>query len=264
MRAIKSVAQTYTVSEDLLRLLDGFRMMVNACVDIGLITGVTSLKSLSVVAYPRLASFNIPSYYKLCAISHATGILRNYRKSLRRNPKTRRPYSRRLTLRTCYGFKIIHGALRLPIKPRVHANIPLNSHTVNVLSEPHLTVRSVSFTASKLNITFSKDTIEMEPAGLVGLDRNLNNITTVSTDGSIVRYNLSRATDIGSKYRFVRSRYRRNDFRIKRRIYAKYGLKQRNKTLQLVHHVSKEIVQNARAQKLGSGPMPQGLPGLPR
>ena len=45
--AVKSVKQNYTPSEQLLDLLNDFRLMVNDCIRIGLKENVTSLKSLS-------------------------------------------------------------------------------------------------------------------------------------------------------------------------------------------------------------------------
>ena len=106
MRAVKAVQQYYTASPEILRMLEQFRQMLNDCVRIGLSENVTSLKSLSRKAYRQLATYDLMSYYKLCAISKATGILRNYRKARRKNPKTKEPYARRLQLTTCYGFKI--------------------------------------------------------------------------------------------------------------------------------------------------------------
>jgi len=96
MRAIKAVQQYYTPGPEVLWMLEQFRQMLNECVRVGLSENVTSLKSLSTKAYPQLATYEVMSYYKLCAISKATGILRNYHKAVRKNPKTKEPYARRL------------------------------------------------------------------------------------------------------------------------------------------------------------------------
>jgi len=79
MRAIKTVQQHYTPGPEILRMLDEFRQIMNACIQVGLTENVTSLKALSLKAYKQLASYDALSYYKLCAISGATGILRNHR-----------------------------------------------------------------------------------------------------------------------------------------------------------------------------------------
>src|SRR5256885_17110763 len=86
--------------------------MVNVCIAIGIEENVSSLKSLSLRSYHRL-SRDILGYYRLCAISAATGILRNHRKAKKKNLWTRLPCARKLMLTTCYGFKIQEGLLRL-------------------------------------------------------------------------------------------------------------------------------------------------------
>jgi len=124
--AVKSVKQNYTPSEQLLDLLNDFRLMVNDCIRIGLKENVTSLKSLSLKAYHQLSNYQIPTYYRLCAISAAAGILKNYRKASRKKPNVKTPYARRLMLTTCYGFKIKEDNLRLSVRPRLYEYIQLN------------------------------------------------------------------------------------------------------------------------------------------
>ncbi|MGA3296798.1 MAG: hypothetical protein ABSD41_05040, partial [Candidatus Bathyarchaeia archaeon] len=80
MRVVKAVQQYYTLGPEIHCMLEQFRQMLNECVRIGLSENVTSLKSLSTKAYHQLATYPVMSYYKLCVISKAAGILRNYRK----------------------------------------------------------------------------------------------------------------------------------------------------------------------------------------
>ncbi len=101
-------------------------------------------------------------------------------------------------------------------------------------------------TDSTLSIAFSKEVIQKEPHGAIGIDRNLDNVTTASMDGNIRRFDLSEATRIKSTYREIKSHYTRNDVRVRRRIYRKYGLRQKNRVNQLLHRVSKKIVVQAR------------------
>jgi putative transposase len=81
--AVKTIKQNHQASSDLLLLLYDFRCMVNVCIAVGIEENVSSLKTLSLGSYHRL-SRDILSYYRLGAISIATGILRNYRKVRRR------------------------------------------------------------------------------------------------------------------------------------------------------------------------------------
>jgi putative transposase len=245
------VKQNYQPDGELLRILEVFRSMVNACLRIGIETGTTSLKSLSPKAYGKLSSYNVPSYYKLCAISKTVGILKNYRKAVKKNPRTRIPYARRLMLTTCYGFKVEDGVLKLPLGERRYAKIPLNNHAKEVLSNPSLTVRSASLTVDSVSICYSKEIAEVNPAGYLGIDRNLDNVTTVDPTGDVQRHNLSEATETKRKYRNVKSHFKRSDARVRALLYCKYGVKERNRVQQILHQASKTIVQEAKEKQFG-------------
>ena len=242
------VRQKHQTPANLLWLLDEFRCMVNVCIAIGIEENVSSLKTLSLRSYHRLSRDNL-SYYRLCAISAATGILRNYRKAKRKNPRTRVPYAKKLMLTTCYGFEITDDLLRLPVKPRKYVYLKLNNHTLRVLSG--LNVRSVTVTPASVSIAYSIETAEIRPEGYVGVDRNLDNVTTASTDGTVKTFDLSKATGIKSTYRFVKGRLKRNDTRIRARVFSKYGEKQRNRVQPLLHNVSKRIVEDAKTRQHG-------------
>jgi putative transposase len=108
----------------MLPLMDTFQKMVNDCIKIGLANNVSTMKKLSSLAYQQLAKYQIYSKYKLCAISHAAGILANRKKSLQRDIDPRHPYARRSFLVSCYGFKILGGVLMVPIGHRQYFEIP--------------------------------------------------------------------------------------------------------------------------------------------
>jgi len=91
--AVKSVWQYYVSSSDVLGLLGVFRRMVNESLRIGMGNRASSLRKLSLLSYNQLAQYDSPSYYKLCAISRAAGILAARKKSTRRGYATRTPYA---------------------------------------------------------------------------------------------------------------------------------------------------------------------------
>jgi putative transposase len=253
MRAVKTVQERYKATPEILRMLDEFRQMLNDCIRIGLAENVSSLKSLSMKTYNQLVTYDAMSYYKLCAISKATGILGNHRKTRRKNPETREPYAQRPQLTTCYGFKIRAkaGLLLLPFKPRRPLPIPLNAHVLRILSEPGIQIRSVTLTNEKLSISYSKEVEPIQPRGLIAIDRNLDNLTVAESDGQVTKYDLAKATEVKAMYREIRSHMRRNDLRIRQRVTGKYGRKQREKVKQILHQASKQIVMEAREKKFG-------------
>ncbi len=236
--------------------------MVNDSIRIGLAENVTSLKSLSLKTYRQLERYDAMSYYKLCAISKAAGILKNHRKASGKGKPVKQPYARRPQLTTCYGFKISDASLQLPIKPGNKITIPLNPHTLQVLSETGLTPRSVILTANTITVAYSKDVPTLEPNGMMGIDRNLDNVTVADSNGSITRHNLADATEIRAVYREVKSHLNRNDARVRQRVYAKYGVRQSNRVKQLLHRTSKKII--AEAKRSTSAVVMERLTGIRR
>ncbi len=249
MQAVKAVKQSHLPSPELLDLLEEFRKMVNDCIRIGLAGNVTSMKALSKKAYHELAGYDVPTYYRLTAISKAAGILRNYRHALRKQPRAKKPYASKLVLTDCYGFKIIDGKLRLPIRAREYVYIPLNAYVLQSIAS--YDVRSVCLTARTVSVTFSKEVAEVEPTGLIGIDSNLDNVTTASSDGAVKRYDLSRATEIRENCRQVKRGFRRNDCRIMKRLYSKYGRIQKSKVGWILHNASASIVKQAKENQFG-------------
>src|SRR5208282_4524140 len=244
MWPVKSVQQHYMPGPEIQGMLDEFRQMMNACVQVGLVENVTSLKALSLKAYKQLASYDAMSYYKLCAVSGATGILRNHRKASRHGERPTIPFVRRLRLTTCYGFKIRDGCLLLPHHRRELLRIPLTSHTQAIIARHE--VRSVTLTQDKLSLSYAKQVTMIKPNGFIGIDRNLNNVTTATTDFRVAQHDLSEATRIKSTYRSVKRGMVRNDHRIRKRIFGKYGVKERNRVQQILQHASKTIVEEAK------------------
>ncbi len=64
-------------------------------------------------------------------------------------------------------------------------------------------------------------------------------------------HDLSEATRVKATYREVRSRMKRNDVHVRRKITGKYGWKQREKVNRILHHASKMIVQQAKNRDFG-------------
>src|SRR5438876_11333227 len=125
-------------------------MMVNESIRIGLANDVSSLRWLSLLAYTRLARYDSPSCYKLCAISRAAGILAARKKSVRRGYAPRTPYAFRGQLVSCYGFKLENGALNIPVSRGKRLVIPMTKHTLDVIWKPGVRVRCFTHTINKL------------------------------------------------------------------------------------------------------------------
>ena len=222
--------------------------MVNEAIRIGLQENLTSQFSITRKCYPLFTTLSYHTSYRLAAVNIATGILKNYRRELRKNPKVKKPYLKYSLFKT-WKVKVKQDKLRLSLQPFKFIYIPLNNHTLSVLS--NFTVRAVTLTDSIMSIAYSKEIVEIKPTGLIGIDRNLDNVTTSNLNGELSVFDLSRATKIKTRYREVQSHFKRNDDRIRKRICGKYGFKQRNRVKNILHKTSKTIINQAKESNSG-------------
>ena len=247
MLAVKCVKQ-HSYIEPLFPLMEAFRKMVNDCIRIGIANNVSGMKKLSLLSYQQLKKYDVISYYKLCAISHAAGILANRKKSLQRGYKPRKPYAKQPLLISCYGFKIDNGVLKVPTGVRQYFDIPLNSYVRRILSDPSLTTRSFALsTRNSVSICYAKEVAEIKFTNIKGIDRNLCNLTVGSME-NVVQYDLSKAVTIAENTKSIMKSFKRNDVRIRKKLYSKYGKRRKNRINQLLHSVSKAVVQRAKQE----------------
>jgi putative transposase len=114
-----------------------------------------------------------------------------------------------------------------------------------VLDPSGIRIRSFTLTPSCLSICYSIEVQEAQPIGSIGVDRNLSNLTIGNQD-QIVQYNLSRAVEIAENSRSVVRAMKRNDVRIRKQLLVSHGRRRKNRINQLLHRVSKAIVQHAK------------------
>jgi putative transposase len=228
--------------------------MVNDCIRIGLKfeeekNATPSMKKLSLLCYGQLKKYRVYSAYRLTAISKAAGILSARRKSIKRGFFVRSPYASRPLLVSCYHLKIQDGKLRVQLGDNRCEHIPLNTHTLRVLSDTTLRINSFTLTGNSLSICVSKE-IEPEPElkSAVGIDRNLRNLTVGNAE-KVTYYDMTRVVEIGEHTRGIVGSFRRDDVRIRRSIASKYGRRRSERVKRIVHGVTKQIVREAKANK---------------
>jgi putative transposase len=99
-----------------------------------------------------------------------------------------------------------------------------------------------------VSICYSREVAEIECIRIEGVDRNLRNLT-VGDCQQVRQYDLSKTVDIAENTRSITKSFKRNDFRIRKKLYSKYGTRRKNRITQLLHHVSKTVVQKAKQEK---------------
>ena len=127
--------------------------------------------------------------------------------------------------------------------------ISLNTHVQQWLSQPGIEVRSVNLAAESISISVRKSVERIECTGMLGIDRNLDNITVADTENQVRRHDLSKATVIKSQCREIKWGFCRNDVRTGKRIFRKYGRLERDRVNWLLHNVSANIVLQAKLRK---------------
>jgi putative transposase len=94
-----------------------------------------------------------------------------------------------------------------------------------------------------------KEAHPVEVTGMLGMDSNLHNVTIADSRGQVQRFDLHKATTIRTRCRRNKRGFRRNDNKIRRRLFAKYAALQRKRVDWLLHNVSAKIVLQAKLNK---------------
>jgi putative transposase len=259
MQAFKAVQIRYEPTDTVLSLLESFKNMVNYCIAVGLEKNATSRFKLQDQTYYQLGKHGLHSWYSLSAIEVATAILKNYRKTNRRQKKVRTPRATKLMAKLGnHGYRVIDGKLRIPIRPREYFFVPLYKRAAQFLSGANLKLGSVTLTACTVSVAFSKDVVVEEPNNYTAYDTNERSIdgTSVGEDGKVIvqSHDLSRVTEVRHGYfervRTLQARYS-GDARVAKKIQRRWFTNQNNKVNAALHLVSSFIVKRARNEKHG-------------
>ncbi|MGQ0772422.1 MAG: RNA-guided endonuclease InsQ/TnpB family protein [Nitrososphaerota archaeon] len=226
--------------------MEEFRWMINESIRVGIERNLSSLKSLNGNLYHYLSdNMKFLKLYVARAIVVAKSKLRGFRKARKKNPDVRIPYYKRPYLIVDKkSYKIIGTTLLIGVRSRQpYVRIPLNHYTMQRISEYSIRTGTITIAHDSISISITKVTDPIKLTEFVGIDTNLNNITAAHSDGIVdVFSDVSKITKIKERYRKVKSHFRRNDVRIRRKIFQKYGIKQQRKTKQILHNISKKLV----------------------
>jgi len=240
MKAVKCIWQYHDKYNELKPAFDYFRTIANQAIQTGIEENFTSKFKLHYRLYYRLRSeFHCKLVYG--ALECAAAKIKLYKRTKRKNPDAKIPYIHKphLILEN-KSYRITDGHIRIPLKPRQYVFVKLNYYVLSKLK--NIKIGSITVTENKIIITFSKEITMQRSIDFVGIDRNLNNVTSFDTKDKLGVYDLQEATKIRQRYRKIKSKFRRNDARIKKEIFSKYGKKERNRIHQILHVTSKKIV----------------------
>jgi putative transposase len=248
--AIKSVKQSYSPPRELLEAMKGFKEIVNECIRMGMRTNVTSLKRLPTLFYQELRKkfiiTGLPSCFFLTAISKAAGILASRKKSIKRGVIVRDPYLKKIVARLILFFQD-HEQRSTRVLHSFRQNYLncLNKARQKIISERGIQVRSFTVSSNTLSISIRKEVAIQVQVTFSGVDINASNISYGNHDRAI-QFNLKKTEMIYRATREIMRSFKRNDARIRKALYSKYGKRRSERVKQILHHVSKIIVENAK------------------
>jgi putative transposase len=153
-------------------------------------------------------------------------------------------------------YRLDHLILRIPTTPGcfVYLTLEGSDYHLSLLDDPTLKRGSVTISEGKVSIAISKDVNEIETLGHLGIDVNERNVTWADSTGRVQKDDTSEVAELKERYREIRAKIARrvkNDMRVQRRLLSKYGKREKQRTTERIHLVTKKIVEEARTNQLG-------------
>lgn len=261
MEVTLSVAFGYEASEEVRALLEDFRDMVNFAIERALEANVTGYARLRKLIYDEWKQrWNYSTHFCHSACRVAVSMLRSWRR-LKKKGKVRgdKPVARKLFMHLDPQLVKYEGErIRISVKPRKFLTIHLKygdyqRRFIEEWRKGALRVGEITINEKKVLVPFRKDVDLSDPDDWIAIDINEGNITAVSSNPHILRFE----TDI----REIRSAYFEKRRRIQRlskrkpvtskRLMSKYSKRELNRIKDRCHKIAKSIVSVAKANGWG-------------
>jgi len=262
----------YEPNPEVRRLLEDFRDMVNFCLVRALENKVTSYYRLRKLVYEEWKSkwcYSTHFCHSACRV--ATSMLKSWRRLKRRGlAKSERPVAKKLFIQLDPQLVKYEGdRLRISVRPRHFITIQLKygeyqRKFIDEWRAGRLRVGEVTINETRVLIPFRKDVDLSNPKDWIAIDINESNVTGVSSNPHVVRWD--------AEFGKIRGDYFRKRRRIQqlaklkpitsRRLMKKYSRRERNKVKDLCHKLSRSIV--AFAKEYGLGIVMENLKGIRR
>ncbi len=130
LKTIKCLKQKYRFTDK--KLFDDFRWMVNEAIRVGIETKITSKFALRNLLYTRFKN-DYNTYFISMAVFKAHAILKNYRRRIRNNIPTKKPYvKKRFIIIDSMYVKLTGEYIHFSIKPKQFIAIKMNQYILNL------------------------------------------------------------------------------------------------------------------------------------
>lgn len=241
MKVTKCVWQYHNKKNEFEPVFDYFKYCANEAIRIGIEKNLTSKFNLHYQLYHTLrldSQFHCKYVYG--ALECAASKLKLYKKIIKKKSDVKKPHiSTNHLIMDNMSYKIDQDTIRIPTQPEKYVFIKLTKYVLEKIR--NMKLGRITITIDKLIISYSKEIPVHTPTNFLGIDRNLNNLTTCDSSGGYVIHDLANAQKIITLYGTVKSKFKRNDVRIRKKIFQKYGKLQRNRVNNILNCASKNI-----------------------
>jgi len=109
-------------------------------------------------------------------------------------------------------------------------------------------VKSFTITPESISLSIQKEVTQIIPEKVIGIDRNLRNITISTSNGSIM-YKTNKLLSIKENTSHVITSLKRFDVRVKRHFQQRLGNRRSRRIQQHLHKISRDIVERVVVSK---------------
>jgi len=256
MEITLSVPFKYEPNEDVRKMLEDFRDMVNWCIEKAIENNVTSYYSLRKLIYNEWKQkWDYSTHFCHSACRVATSMLKSWRKLKRKRlAKSDRPVARKLFMQLDSQLVKYEGnRIRISIKPRkfLYIELKYGEYQRKFIEEwktGKLRVGEITINENKVLVPFRKVVDLTDPKDWIAIDINEGNVTGVSSNPHILRIEHSLRT-IHTTYFEIRRRIQKlSKYKpiTSRRLMWKYSSREKRKAHDLCHKIAKIIVDFAK------------------
>ncbi len=214
MEVILSVPFSYDASNEVRRLLEDFRDMINFCIDFALKRRITSYATLRKGVYEEWKKrWDYSTHFCYSACKIALAILKGWRRRIRKGEiKDEKPVVRKLFMQLDPQLYKFYGErVRISVKPRSFIYLELKygeyqRKFIEAWRRGELRTGEITINETKIIVPFKKDVNLADSNEWIAIDVNESNITAVSSNPHILR--------VDNNLRTIRTTY----FNIIRRI----------------------------------------------
>ncbi|MCF8884455.1 MAG: transposase, partial [Aigarchaeota archaeon] len=195
MEIVLSVPFVYEVNDEVRKLLEDFRDMVNFCIDFAVKRRITSYARLRKSVYGEWKKrWDYSTHFCHSACKIALAMLKSFRRLKRKRlAKGDRPEAKKLFMQLDPQlYKFYGDKIRISVKPRKFLFIDLRygeyqKKFIDGWKERKLKTGEITINETKIIIPFRKEVDLTNPSDWITIDVNESNVTAVSSNPHILR-----------------------------------------------------------------------------